>query len=119
MKEHSFLDNFEEEDLIAFNHREKILRIQNVKNACSNTLHTSTDYKRHQVGKTAQVFHGELSERVASGQWLGEGIECEVLRLGEKQWTKGCLTVRVIVEFNPDEQVNKLSELDTFRENNS
>jgi hypothetical protein len=58
-----------------------------------------------------------LSERiVSSGKWLSEGVDCEVLRLGEKQWVKGRIRVRVIVEFESDEEVKPLSELDAFRD---
>jgi hypothetical protein len=47
---------------------------------------------------------------------MDQGVVCETLKLGEKQWVKGRIKVRVIVEFNPDEEVKPLSELDVFRD---
>jgi KGK domain len=116
MKTHLYLQDFDEEDLISFNERDKILRIQKVKNSCSNTF-ISTNSEGQTIGKTAQALHVDLAEKiVSSADWLGEGVECEVLRLGDKQWTKGRVRVRVIIEFDPDEEVKPLSELDAFRE---
>jgi KGK domain len=117
MKDNLCLQNFDEEDLISFNNREKIIRIKNVKNSCNSTFLIPTDYKRQQIGKTAQALHSDMSEKiVASDQWLSKGVDCEVLRLGEKQWTKGRIKIQVVVEFYPDEEVKPLSDLDAFRD---
>jgi KGK domain len=120
MENNSYLHDFDEEDLISFDNREKILRIQKVKDAFKNTFYVQTDYSgKHsqQTGKTAQAFHSDLFETVASGSWLSKGAVCEVLRLGEKQWTKGKIKVTFIVEFIADQEVELPSELDVFREN--
>jgi KGK domain len=118
MENNSYLHRFDGEDLISFNNREKILQIQKVKDAFRNTFYVQTDYSRNarQSGKTAQAFHSDLFETVTSGSWLSEGAICEVLRLGEKQWTKGRIKVQIIVEFTPDQEVKPQSELDVFRE---
>jgi KGK domain len=47
---------------------------------------------------------------------MDQGVECEILKLGEKQWVKGRIKVQVVVEFCPDEEVKPLSELDAFRD---
>lgn len=35
--------------------------------------------------------------------WLGDGIDCEILKIGGKGWQKGKIKIRVNVEFCPDE----------------
>jgi hypothetical protein len=34
---------------------------------------------------------------------LGEGVDCEVLRIASKGWQKGKLRIKVSLEFHPDE----------------
>lgn len=36
-------------------------------------------------------------------RWFGEGVDCEMLRLGAKGWQKGKVRIRVSLEFCPDE----------------
>jgi KGK domain len=68
-------------------------------------------------GKASQGFHSILSESIiSSAQWMDQGVECEILKHVEKQWVKGRIKVRVIVEFCPDEEAKTLSELDAFRD---
>lgn len=35
--------------------------------------------------------------------WLVEGVECEVLKIGSPGWQKGKVKLRVTLEFYPDE----------------
>ena len=35
--------------------------------------------------------------------WFGEGINCEILKLGSSGWKKGKLKIKVTLEFCPDE----------------
>jgi KGK domain len=46
---------------------------------------------------------------------MDQGVECEILKLGEKQWVKGRIKVQIVVDFYPDEEAKPLSELDAFR----
>ncbi len=109
MKDHSYLQDFDEEDLISFENKEKIFRISKLNNNCRQSIENN--------GEAAQGFYSTLSKSIiASQQWMTQGVECETLRLGEKQWTKGRIKVRVIVEFEPDEEAMPLSELDAFRD---
>jgi KGK domain len=109
MTDHSYLQDFDEEDLISFENKEKIFRISKLNNSCRKSTERN--------GKTAQGFYGALAESIISSlEWMNEGVECETLRLGEKQWVKGRIKVRVVVEFCPDEEVKPLSELDAFRD---
>ena len=51
-------------------------------------------------------------------EWFTSGAECKLLRLGESQWKKGKVRIRVEVEFVPDDESTETDEnsLDTFRE---
>ncbi len=48
-------------------------------------------------------------------KWLNEGLECEVLKLGEKQWQKGKLRVNVTLEFCPDQIESPLDDIRQMR----
>ena len=54
------------------------------------------------------------------GKWLGEGIDCEILKPGSKGWQKGKikLNVNVTIEFVSDkpELEETESPLDDFRQ---
>lgn len=50
-------------------------------------------------------------------QWIEKEMKCETLRLGEKQWKKGYIKVRIVVEFLPEQESEALSDLDEFRNN--
>lgn len=57
-------------------------------------------------------------------KWFGEGVDCELLKLGAKGWQKGKLRVKLTVEFCPEQpeieesQTNNQSEspLDDIRQ---
>mgnify|MGYP002654622304 CR=1 FL=1 len=51
-------------------------------------------------------------------KWIEEGIDCELLNLGDPQWKKGKVRVRVVVEFLPDEPESSdyQSPLDEIRQ---
>lgn len=40
--------------------------------------------------------------------WFREGVECEILQLGESHWRKGKLRLRVVVEFVAEEELESL-----------
>jgi len=44
-------------------------------------------------------------KRLSSENWFGEGIDCEILRVGSQGWKKGKIKLKlhVIIEFCPDE----------------
>lgn len=49
-------------------------------------------------------------------QWFGDGVDCELLRIGSDGWQKGKMRVRVILEFCPDEPSTHESPLDDIRQ---
>lgn len=112
MQDHVCLQDFDEEDLVAFENKEKIYRIGKLNDNCRRSTKKNV--------KTAQGFYTSISESIIFFQeWMDQGVECETLKLGEKQWVKGKIKVRVVVEFEPDEAVKPPSELDAFRDEES
>jgi hypothetical protein len=107
MTNHSYLQDFDEEDLISFENKEENFRVGKLNENCRKSIEND--------GEAAQGFYNTLSRPIISSQeWMSQGVECDILKLGEKQWIKGRIKVRVIVEFEPDEEVKPLSELDAF-----
>jgi hypothetical protein len=57
---------------------------------------------------TTEQFRSAIQRRVAvsrekKSDLFNEGADCEVLKLGSKDWQKGKIRVKMIVEFCPDE----------------
>lgn len=50
-------------------------------------------------------------------QWIEKEVKCETLRLGERQWERGHIKVRIVVEFFPEQELETLSDLDEIRNN--
>jgi hypothetical protein len=48
-------------------------------------------------------------------KWIEEGLDCEVLTIGSKQWKQGKIQIKVTVEFCPDEPEIPSSPLDDIR----
>ena len=53
------------------------------------------------VKQMCQKYSGTSAE--IAEKWLGEGIDCEVLKFDSNTWQKGKVRVRVSLEFCPDE----------------
>ena len=80
--------------------------------------------------REAFVFNGldELGRRLSSRgggplsnerhRWFEDGVDCEILKLYNKGWTKGKLKIKVTLEFCPDELESPLAEVrQTITEN--
>jgi hypothetical protein len=54
-----------------------------------------------------KVGQGQKNQnyRILYDNWFGDGIDCEILRLGAERWKKGKvrMKLRVSIEFCPDE----------------
>ena len=51
-------------------------------------------------------------------KWIEDGVDCELLKLGDSQWQKGKIRVKVSVEFLADEpeSTDYQSPLDEIRQ---
>ena len=109
MESHSYLEDFGEEDLISFENKEKIHRVSKLKSICQKSLDKN--------GRTAQGLNASLSElNITAPDWMDEGVQCEILKLGEGQWVKGHVKIRVVVDFYPDQVTEPSSEPNTSDE---
>ncbi|MGL5806098.1 MAG: KGK domain-containing protein [Xenococcaceae cyanobacterium] len=59
-----------------------------------------------------------LNEERNSWNWFDKGIECEILKVGAKDWQKGKVRLKVTLEFELDESEdnNSDSPLDDIRQ---
>jgi KGK domain len=107
MESHSYLEDFGDEDLISFESKEKIHRVSKLKSICQKSLDKN--------GRTAQGLNASLSElNLTAPDWMDEGVECEILKLGDGQWSKGRIKIRVVVDFYPDQTIETASEPNAF-----
>jgi hypothetical protein len=104
MKSHNFSFSFSDESVVAF----------------GSVLHKAGRFREAlKVLLTSEKIlqnssQGEL--RVFSKDWFGDGINCEVLELGDTAWRKGRIKIKVSIEFQPDEPQSLESPLDDFRQ---
>jgi len=94
MKDSSFLPDYKDDDVVSFNsHMQKVGTLRAViKNVFSNISVIQDGLNR------ALLLH-----QLPSPEWFNQGANCEILRLGGKNWQKGKLRIKLTVEFYPDE----------------
>jgi alpha-acetolactate decarboxylase len=96
MLEHSYFSDFDDNDVVAFDEL---------------TLHKAKKLKQVMEAMQRDQIESNINDYLRSqnicsrkyGSWTGIGSECEVLKLGAKEWQKGRIKVRISVEFYPDE----------------
>lgn len=51
------------------------------------------------------IPHNDFRQRLSYEEWFGQGINCEILRVGAPGWKKGKIKLKlnVTIEFCPDE----------------
>jgi hypothetical protein len=103
MKDSSFLPDYKDDDVVAFNsHMQKVGSLRAVvKNVFSNISVIQDGLNR-----------ALLPYPLPSPEWFNEGANCEILRLGGKNWQKGKIRIRLSVEFYPDEPEEEISASD-------
>ena len=106
MQQHIFLENYGNDDVCSFG--STMLKVGKL----TQVMKLATDY--HLEGALTELFKTQglaIDTRKYNSQfkcyeeqkWFGDGIDCEALKIGAKGWQKGKVTIRVIVEFCPDE----------------
>lgn len=53
--------------------------------------------------KNVLASHGGYRSEVNMRHWLGEGMDCEVLKFGSKGWQQGKVRINISIEFCPKE----------------
>lgn len=88
----------------------------------SNRFIANTDL--YKVGQLTNESKKRLLQKarreIANSLWVTEGVDCELLQLGAKNWRKGKIRIKVELEFCPDEseEIQSESPLDELRQIN-
>ena len=125
MKENSYLSNHSDDDVIAFT-ESNLIKAGIFKKAIACLFKTNSiesliyDYLQShhniKINRSVNISNNESKQYTYYNKWLEEGVYCEVLRLGAKNWQKGKIKIRVSVEFCPDELKESESSLDDIRQ---
>lgn len=131
MKEHSFLSEFNDDDVLSFQprrvkHPEYITRLDKFRDAIRDILLQNIGEFLYEKLKSRNIetwakyseqsLEGGRSTTITRSQdWLQDGIDCQVLRLGSPAWQTGKIRIRISVDFYPDEPE---IELDSGSNNN-
>lgn len=104
MKNHNFSFSFSDESVVAFG--SVLHKVGRFREALKVLLTSEKILQKSQ--------RDEL--KVFTRDWFGDGINCEVLELGDKAWRKGKVRIKVSIEFHPDESEVADSPLDDIRQ---
>ncbi|MBW4568123.1 MAG: KGK domain protein [Tolypothrix carrinoi HA7290-LM1] len=104
MEENFNLQNCNNDDALSV--KNQAFKIGHVKHAIkeifrgvlAETLHKSLISKKIEIDPGCNN-HGSLR----TWKWFGEGLDCEVLKVGGKGWQQGKIKIKVTIEFCPDE----------------
>ncbi|WOB44351.1 hypothetical protein HNI00_15275 [Thermoleptolyngbya oregonensis NK1-22] len=122
MSNHEFLSDFSNEDILLFHPSESqeplppsMMKLGRFRSGMQELFEEDLNLEHHVCSflekKRIQTF--VAPSREVDTCWFGEGIACEVLKLGESQWRTGKIRIRVSVEFCPDElQANDVEHED-------
>ncbi|MBD2119438.1 KGK domain-containing protein [Trichocoleus sp. FACHB-262] len=104
MENHNFSFSFSDESVVAF----------------GSILHKAGRFREAlKVLLTRENISQKSSQnelKIFTKDWFGNGIDCEVLELGDKAWRKGKIKIKVSIEFHPDESEATESPLDDIRQ---
>ncbi|MEG4055384.1 MULTISPECIES: KGK domain-containing protein [unclassified Microcoleus] len=102
------LHNCGNDDALSF--RNAMLKVENIKETVNNVL------PENELGETLNkslkeqnlnisVPFDHRQKRFSYENWFGQGIDCEILRVGAQGWKKGKMKLKlnVTIEFCPDE----------------
>jgi hypothetical protein len=104
MRNNSFSFNFSDESVVAFG---SILHKAGRFREALKVVLTSEKILRDSLQNELRIF---------TKDWFENGIDCEVLELGDKAWRKGKIKIRVSIEFCPDEPKVTESPLEDIRQ---
>jgi hypothetical protein len=68
-----------------------------------------------QGGSLRQYLNDELNFALdVEAEWVEPGADCEILRVGGKDWQKGKIKVEITVKFYPDEpEVEEINQAES------
>jgi hypothetical protein len=112
MSSRKFLSNFSDEDILLFrppesqkNSPPSMMKVGRFRSRIQELFEEDLNLEHHICNylekKRIQTY--AAPSRDVETYWFGEGIDCEALKLGEGQWRRGQIRIRVSVEFCPEE----------------
>lgn len=131
---HSFLPNFNDQDVLAFCpvELEKSRKPEMIKYVRLREIFEKVFFSKDKMEKFEQIINSELSSNkidpittyndLAGNQnkqyWFGSGVDCEILNLGDRTWKKGKIRLKVTLEFCQEvtESSATSSALDSIRQ---
>lgn len=102
------LSDCNDNDILSF--KDSMLKVGKVRGAVqkafkgtvAKTLSDSLKSQGVEINPGGEIVGNDLF--MFHSKWFSEGIDCEVLQLGNKDWQKGKVKIKVSLEFCPDEQ---------------
>lgn len=94
MKGNSYLPNYDDNDVLMFG--EAMFKIAKFRNAVEYAF-------KNYLSENLQSVLVQHSINITMRGCFGDGVNCEVLKIGAKGWKKGKVRIRVSLEFCPDE----------------
>jgi hypothetical protein len=124
LKDSDNLSSLNKKDLVRFN-QDPIFEIGKIRELVASFFKKdlNTVLNNYLNSSGVKIWKGtnfEKNERRIKfmNNWFGEGIACNVLKVGDKDWKLGRLKINISVEFEPfnDDDLDELVEVDVDRE---
>ena len=102
MEDNLPLENCNNDDALSFkNNMFKVSKIKqalqdSLKGAIANALYESLKSQQVEIDTGIIINHHYYKE---NGRWFGEGIDCEILKIGASDWQKGKVKIKTTLEF--------------------
>ncbi|GAX45119.1 hypothetical protein NIES4075_61400 [Tolypothrix sp. NIES-4075] len=97
MHDNSFLPNYGDDDVCSSS-ADAMFKVGRLRETIKRAFRDSLQKALNDV-----LTNAGLKFYTHQKDWLGDGIDCEILKIGAKGWQKGKIKIRVSVEFCPDE----------------
>lgn len=107
MEDNSFLQNYGDDDVLSS--ASGMFKVGKLTEAMKKAFGVSSlqtalnDVLKSEGVEISTTFYNPSLRTHCQKNWLGEGVDCEILQIGAKGWQKGKLRIRVTVDFCPDE----------------
>jgi len=107
MHDNSFLPNYGDDDVCSSSDN-AMFKVGKLRQTIKVAFRSSVQKALNDVLKADGLqFNTSVYNHKTRGtdekDWLGDGMDCEILKIGAKGWQKGKIKIRVSVEFCPDE----------------
>jgi len=108
MQEHSLLPDFNDDDVCSFG--STMFSVGKFRQAVKKALEVeledalTEELKYQGVEIVTKVYDSEQRGHLIQ-PWFTSGVDCQMLRVGGKSWKKGKVTIRVNLEFCPQEEI--------------